>query len=133
MTGIMCAMVGLGGSNNLDTQTVLVGSYSDEFQAVTGFSAYYFIGSISDGTFNPKGGAAIHNLYYDSASAAVIFELVGSPLTNADWTTMKIGSTSFNRSAGTFSSTSGFTSWYWTLIATNPFTGDGTNTLIVFT
>ena len=130
MTGVLSTLAGMGVS--LDIQTVSVGAYFDVSSLFTGWSSGFSMGSISDGTFNPKGNASIYGLYYDSTFYQLYFQLVGSPLTNADWTTMKVGSTSYSRSAATFSSTGGYTSWMWSS-GGDPFTAVGTDTTVVFT
>lgn len=130
MTGILSVMAGTGSS--LDIQTVTVGIFFDGFGTFTGYATAYGTGGISDGTFNPKGGASIYGLYHDNTLAQVYFQLVGSPLTNDGWTTIKIGSTSYSRSAATFSSTGGYTSWVWSS-GGDPFTAVGTDTTVVFT
>jgi hypothetical protein len=140
MSGIMCALIGSlkvvssggGGGTTpdpvLDTETVTVGSLAIKALSFVGFSSGSY-GSCSNGIFAPK-SAAIQNLYYASFQD-LVFEIAGSQ-TNAGWTTMKVGSTTFNRSAATFSAASGGTRWTWSGVTSNPFSGAGTNTTVVF-
>lgn len=123
------ALLGAGGT--LDTQTVTVGEYIDKLNIYYGYSSSLIFGSISDGTFNPKGGATILSLYYNASTGYLFFELNGVQ-TNAGWTTMTIDGTAFTRASATFSN-SGTTSWTWAT-GTSPFgTTIGATKTVVFT
>lgn len=119
MTGVLCALAGSGSAPVLDTQTVTVSVFNP-----SGFGlAYGFvtgIGSIADGTFNPKGGATITALYCDTAfgANAVVFSL-GSSQTNDGWSTMTVSGVTYNRADASYTPGSP-TSWAWNS-ATNPF------------
>jgi len=116
----------------LDVQTVTVGVFVIKSTAYYGYGP---AGSISDGTFNPKGGASITRIEWISVNT-LIFSLSGS-YTNADWTTVEFtgggGTYSFNRTAASYSISSGETFWQWTT-GTNPFgTTTGVNVTATFT
>jgi hypothetical protein len=118
-----------GTSAILDTQTVTVGALYSKFGSNFGYYSGSY-GSISDGTFNPKGGATIIELDY-SDFGFVAFTLNGTQ-TNAGWTTMNIAGTTYSRASATFSS-GGTTSWTWGS-ATNPFgTTVGATKVVTFT
>lgn len=132
MTGVMCAMVGVGGSAPLDTQTVTVGTFTDGMTVFVRGYIQGLMGSISDGTFNPKGGATILVISYDALGAAVNFSIDGAT-TNDGWTTMAVGAAEFSRASASFSTPGGVRSdWIWTGVSTDPFGADSTNTLVVF-
>lgn len=104
-----------------DTQTVTVGIFSTGGGFGTG---YGFLsgsgGSVSDGTFNPKGGAAITALYFNTiaGSTTIVFTLNGSQ-TNDGWTTMTVSGITYDRASASYTSGTS-TSWVWST-ATNPF------------
>jgi len=134
VTGILCAIAGMG-SSALDTESITVGTESGgvapDFFVIRGYSQGV-MGSISDGFFAPKGGATITNLYYDAIpNEAMVFALSGT-YTNDGWTTMTVGSTAFARSAASFSASGGSTQWVWAGVTTDPFSADGTTTIVVF-
>lgn len=117
----------------LDVQTVTVAVYVAKSTTYYGYGLSG--GSISDGTFNPKGGASILILEWDSTNN-LRFSLSGSH-TNADWTTVEFtgggGTYSFNRTAASYGVVSGATTWNWTT-STNPFgTTAGVNVTATFT
>jgi hypothetical protein len=123
-----------GTSNIADTQTVTVGIFSTAGGFGTG---YGFLsgsgGSISDGTFNPKGGAAINGLYFSTVSGftSLVFSL-GSSQTNDGWTTMTVSGVSYDRASASYTSGNP-TSWTWSGGA-NPFgTTVGATVVATFT
>lgn len=125
----MCALVG---DSTLDIQTVTVGEYVDKFNLIYGYSSSLGVGSISDGTFNPKGGATILSLNYNSSVSQLFFQINGTQ-TNAGWTTVTIAGTAYTRASATFSTSGGTTSWAWST-GTNPFgTTVGATRTVVFT
>lgn len=117
MTGILCALVGSGSAPILDTQTVTVGSFSGFLGAAYGFRAAVG-GSITDGTFNPKGGATITRLSYDTSTNLLTFVL-GSSQTNDGWNAVNISGTTYERASASYNSGNP-TSWGWSGGA-NPF------------
>lgn len=162
---------GGGGGASLDTQTVTVGSDS-YFQAGGSIGGvyipaqYYYYsglmtnfppsnqsisgGSISDGTSNIYGGAAIEDVYHlfnDGFDYEMIYLVIaGNTRANSGWTTMTIGSTAFARTDAAFQqgnaqNAPNSTIWYWvggTNNSTgsalyNPFSSSGTTTTVTFT
>ena len=131
MSGIQMALLGAGVA--LDTQTITVEDYIDApFDYFTGYRTGY-MGSISDGTFNPTGGTTISGLYYDVYGTSLIFTLSASPISNSGWTTMALNGTAFTRSSASFVSSGGSTSWTWSSVSPNPFPLAGNTTTAVFT
>lgn len=120
-----------GKSVIIDTQTITIGTYYDKYTLWFGYYSGY-MGSISDGTFNPTGGTTILGIYFDSYSLVMWFILQGNPIANSGWTTMTINGNAFTRASGTFSSAGGQTSWYWSG-ASNPFPGSSGTINAVFT
>jgi hypothetical protein len=122
-----------GKSASLDVQTVTVGVYVAKATTYYGYGLAG--GSISDGTFNPKGGASITRLEWIS-TGTLSFSLSGS-YTNADWTTVEFtgggGTYSFNRTAASYTNNGTATTWNWST-GTNPFgTTAGVNVTATFT
>ena len=130
MSGIQMALLGAGGT--LDIQTVTVGDYVDKYGSLTGYLSGS-MGSISDGTFNPTGGTTISGLYYDVNGSSLGFNLGASPISNAGWTTMTLNGTAFTRSSASFVSSGGSTSWTWSSVVSNPFPAAPNTTTAVFT
>ena len=116
----------------LDTQTITVGLYVDKYVTLNGYLTGY-MGSISDGTFDPTGGTSILGIYQEATTSILVFTLSASPLTNTGWTTMKVNTTDFTRSSASFVSSGGETSWTWSSVTTNPFPAAGNTTTAVFT
>ena len=128
---IQMNLLGAGGGV-IDTQTVTVGYKHTGSDDAWGYRSGS-MGSISDGTFNPKGGATITELYYGTSFplAFVSFTLNGSQ-TNDGWDAMTIAGTTYTRASATFSNSS-TTSWTW-LVASNPFgTTVGATVVATFT
>jgi hypothetical protein len=130
MSGIQMTLLGAGG--RLDTQTITVQDYVDKLFYFTGYRTGY-MGSISDGTFNPTGGTTISGLYYNVYDIQLIFTLSASPISDAGWTTMTLNGTAFTRSSASFFSSGGSTSWTWSSVSPNPFPAAGNTTTAVFT
>jgi hypothetical protein len=128
MSGIQMALMA---SSVLDTQTITIGSYVDKFNYLVGFYTGY-MGSISDGTFNPTGGTTIFGIDFEINTSNMSFVLQGSPIANSGWTTMTINGNAFTRASGAFTSTGGYTSWAWSG-ASNPFPGSSGTINAVFT
>lgn len=138
MTGILCVLSGGGGGGGgtgpvLDTQTVTVASLTTGSDPTLHYSGYNAsgptFGSISDGTSNIYGGAAITGLYFYQESFVsppvgyttrqLILTITGA--TDSGWTTMKVGTTNFARTDAFFSSGS----WWWDIPIPNPFVSEG--------
>jgi hypothetical protein len=134
VTGILCAIAGMG-SSALDTESITVGTFSSggfpDFIVIRGY-AEATMGTISDGFFAPKGGATITSLYYEVIPNEIMVFVLSGTYTNDGWTTMTVGSTAFARSAASFSASGGSTQWVWAGVTTDPFSADGTTTIVVF-
>ena len=121
MSGAIFAVIAGSGGTTPDTQTVTVGTFSTSGGVGTG---YGFLngsgGSVSDGTFNPKGGAAITALYFNTVAGftSLVFSL-GSSQTNDGWTTMTVSGINYDRASATYTSGTP-TSWTWSSVS-NPF------------
>jgi hypothetical protein len=136
MTGIICVLSGGGGGTGplLDTQTVTRGTTTigvDPYQTYTGYSSG-LVGSISDGTSNIYGGASILGLYfyeesYVSPPVGIVTRqlilTINGAQGNSGWTTMKVGSTSFNRASALYA-VSTQTNWVWNIDIPNPFVSE---------
>ena len=119
MSGIQMALLGAGGT--LDIQTVTVGDVISKYVNITG----YLSGSM--------GSITISGLYYDVNGTSLIFTLSASPISNAGWTTMTLNGTAFTRSSASFVSSGGSTSWTWSSVVSNPFPAAPNTTTAVFT
>lgn len=115
---------GGGGGGNLDTQVVTVGTDTGGGQSGTrgteGFGGFAG-GSISDGTSNIYGGAAITRLSYEWETD-ITFEQELSELrlvitgahANSGWTTLTVGSTAYLRTNAAYIVPGGAeTVWIW--------------------
>ena len=138
-----------GKSAALDTQTVTVGFQAAQLYINSGYGSFTTglgttgnrnVGSMSDGTFNPKSNMYIRGLWYStSGSGAVVFSLrsLTTTVANSGWTTMNVAGVNFTRSSATFSNIDnasiGATSWSWTT-SSNPFgTTVGATKVVTFT
>jgi hypothetical protein len=143
---------GGGGGGNLDSQAVTVGTTtagSGGSGAPTGttsrmgFSSSGSFGSISDGTSNLYSGAAIVQIQYTWDTyypiSALFLQIASAPHANSGWTTLTIGTTSYQRSNAQYTANSGgYSSWSWysgsdNTGAANPFAATGQTTTCVFT
>ena len=144
---------GGGGGGNLDSQAVTVGTTtagSGGSGAPTGttsrmgFASYSgSYGSISDGTSNLYSGAAIVQIQYTWDTyypiSAVSLQIDGASRANSGWTTLTIGTTSYQRSNAQYTpNAGGDTYWSWysgsdNTGAANPFAATGQTTTCVFT
>ena len=143
---------GGGGGSNLDSQVVTVGqstSGSGGGGAPTGTTVRrgFLIsgagGSISDGTSNIYSGASILQLQYiwDTTypSSGFVLVIAGTNRANSGWTTLTIGTTSYQRSSASYAANSGGnTYWSWYAGSDNngtedPFGNTGGTTTCVFT
>jgi hypothetical protein len=126
-----------GASAALDVQTVTVGLYTSKSGAYYGYGLAG--GSISDGTFNPKGGASITRFEWASGGASLYFVLSGSH-TNAGWTQVRIVSNlstdyTFTRASASYNSNTNATQWVWSSTG-SPFpyqSGSTTTAVATFT
>lgn len=111
-----------GTSAVLDVQTVTIGLYISKNGSWYGYGIPG--GSISDGTFNPKGGASITRFEWFS-NGTLTFALSGSH-TNAGWTQVRIVNSgastdyTFTRASASYTNNGSATIWNWTG-ASNPF------------
>lgn len=112
-----------GKSASLDVQTVTIGLYTSKSGAFYGYGLAG--GSISDGTFNPKGGASITRFEWSSGGASLSFVLSGSH-TNAGWTQVRIVNSgagtdlTFTRASASYNNNGTATQWVWSGVS-NPF------------
>ena len=98
------------------TSTLTVGSYALLKTNYYGYSSIFSAGSMSDTTIDTYSNRTITSFDWASSNA-LLLRITGAP--NSGWTTIKVGSTSFNRTAATFDSTNGI--WSWSSITSNPF------------
>ena len=143
---------GGGGSSNLDSQTVTVGSSTSASGGSgapagttvrRGYSGIYSIGSVSDGTSNLYSGALFSEIQYTWDTiypiSAFTLRIVGASRANSGWTTLTIGTTSYQRSSAQYApDAGGDTYWSWysgsdNSGAANPFAAAGQTTTCVFT
>lgn len=122
----------------LDTQTVTMSQSGANPNRIRGYRASPVQGSISDGTSNIYGGAAINKMvFFESSSNVGDFTLeIAGEQTNSGWTTItnETDGKSLNRADATFSLVSGKSIWQW---SSQPISGffatiNGTKT-VVFT
>lgn len=120
-----------GASASLEETVVTAGSATIFYNTWTGFQNFISpnIGSVSDSTFSPK-SASYAGLYHITGSNTLNFRLHGT-LSNADWTSMTVGGTTYNRTSANFTQTGGDTLWYWGSVSTSPFTS-GSNTTVTW-
>lgn len=131
MSGVMCVLAGMTSAAG-EVQTVTCGIDIGKVGDTYGFSDALAIGSVSDGTFNLLGGAAILSLYWftDGVNNILGFTVDGA-LANSGWTQLVVGGNTYTRASASYSG-SGPTSWTWTT-ATNPFPVAATNYSVTFT
>ena len=106
------------------TATITVGTYNLFKTTYYGYNSIFSAGSITDTTIDTYSNRTLS--YFNWASSNVLLlQITGAP--NSGWTTIKIGSTSFNRTAAaTFDSTNSIWTWSTT---TNPFGTSGNKTI----
>lgn len=112
MSGILGMLLGPNGTYN-DTQTITVGGSGtavaqDRRRGYLSGSSGSF-GSISDGTSNIFGGAAITAFYYDESYGTPFYTLTITGATNSNWTKVTVGSKILTRASAGFSSGT----WTW--------------------
>lgn len=132
----MAALAGSGGVAILDTQTVTRGMQTvgtDPFYSnYSGYSAASpAIGSISDSTSNVYSGATISMLYFWEYSESFQYLTrqlvwrVGSVVSNSGWTTMLVGTSSYNRADAAFTTGGAYSQWVWSLPIPDNFVSEG--------
>lgn len=132
MSGVLAAFGGYGVSQ-LDSQVVTSGSASlgtDPYYNYYGYDSSISMGSIADGTSNLYGGAAINGLFfYEEGSTAgggytrrEINLVIAGTQANSGWSTMTIGTTTYNRTEAVFATAGGESTWTWP-IAIIPYPG----------
>ena len=117
----------------LDTQTVTVGGSGTilDGNRLRGFSTSPALGSISDGTSNVYGGAAIVTLYYDESVDQTVLAITGT-LANSGWSTLTVKTTVYRRVDATFSVSGGVSYWNWLGGSVGAFGSIGTNATCIF-
>jgi hypothetical protein len=138
-----------GKSAAINTQTVTVGYSAVQQYLNSGYGSFTTglgtnvnrnVGSISDGTFNPKSNMYIRGLWYSTAGiGAVVFALrsLNTTVGNSGWTTMNVAGVNFTRSSATYTNSNdanvGQTQWRWET-SSNPFgTTVGATKVVTFT
>lgn len=125
-----------GTSDVLDIQTVVAGSYTGGAYGPFYTGKYSTVGSVSDGTSNIYGGAAITNFYLTTAATNLILVIAGV-VSNSGWTTLSwnrnngAATGTRLRSAATFSTAANST-WTWPNEGTAAFV-NGQTTVFTFT
>lgn len=120
VSGILTAM-GSGGSGGASYKLYKGSRLTDSnlygFSAMTGVGLF---GSLSPTNFL---NSVINRLYWDESIDRLSLSVANPSVANSGWTTLRIGSTDFARSAATY----GSGIWRWVGISSNPFSGvDGT-------
>ncbi len=132
MAGIMCAIAGAGGSPYLGTATVTVGTYVDGATTYRGFFST-LAGSIAPTTWAATGATIDYLMHYSASPVTAIQFRVLASFPNEGWTTLTIAGTSYSRSAASYTTSAGDTTWVWLNPATNPFgTVNGATKAIVW-
>lgn len=134
MSGAIAALAAAApGGATLDTQTVTTGSTGSgnpNFDRRRGFDSGVQ-GSISDGTSNIFGGAAITKFYWDETTITYVLAITGA--TNSGWTQVTIDGTKvLTRASATFSAGT----WTWATsdtVTTQAFSTASSNHTCVFT
>lgn len=138
-----------GKSAALDTQTVTVGYQAVQQYSNSGYGSFTTgaatnvnrnVGSMSDGTFNPKSNMYIRGIHFSTVgNGSVVFALrsLNTTVANSGWTTMNVAGVNFTRSSATFQNTNdatvGQTLWSWPT-SSNPFgTTVGATKVVTFT
>jgi len=112
---------------------ITVGNYNFKGANFWGYDNGFY-GSTSDTTCDFKSGATLEFLHWYSASNTLTFTLAGNH-TNAGFTTMTVGSDAYNRSASSYSYSSGNnqTTWAWSTTTNSFGTTVGAVKDVVFT
>lgn len=131
MTGTLCVLASIGGAA-LDVQTVTAGFDAGKVGDTYGYVQGLAVGSISDGTFNPIGGASIISLYWFDAGTDELYFVLNGTHSNAGWTNLEVGGNTYTRASATFATSGSDTTWSW-VTATNPFPVNGNTYVVTFT
>ena len=131
MTGTLCVLASIGGAV-LDVQTVTAGFDAGKVGNTYGYVQGLAVGSISDGTFNPIGGASITALYWFDAGTDELYFVLNGTHSNAGWTNLEVGGNTYTRASATFATSGSDTTWSW-VTATNPFPVNGNTYVVTFT
>lgn len=132
MSGILGAFFGPSGGTYADTQTITVGGSGTALaqDRKRGYLSGSF-GSISDGTSDIFGGAAITAFYYDEGYGTPFYVLTITGASNSIWTRVTIGSKILTRASAGFSSGT----WTWDSFDTvdiQPFSSPGAVRTVYF-
>jgi len=133
MTGVTCMMAGISGVAILDTQTVTRGITSTGTDPYFNWAGYKgtgspTFGSISDGTSNIYAGATINGIYFFEEGSVAgggyytrsVIWVVNGTQSNSGWSTMTVDATSYDRTAATFSTSGGVSTWTWSVAIPDP-------------
>jgi hypothetical protein len=126
MTGVLAMLVG-SGATILDTQTVTRGAASTGTDPYFNWAGYKgtgspTFGSITDGTSDIYAGAAINGLYfYEEGTTAgstgwytrAIVWVVNGTQSNSGWSVIDIAGATYSRTAASFSTAGGVSTWTW--------------------
>lgn len=134
MTGVICAIIGTGGTAGLDVQNMVVGTSGTAISQdrVRGYLSGSQ-GTLSPGTSSIYGGAAITQLAWFENTGFPFYVLTITGATDSGWTTMNIGGTlTLSRASRTTYSAG---SWTWSTtdnVTTQAFGAAGSARTIIF-
>lgn len=108
------------------TTTITIGSFTIIKSSIYGYNGVApLYGSLSDTTINTYGNRTLRSASWTGTLFSL--NIVNAP--NSGWTRIIVHNTSFYRSQGNFSQTSGVSNWNWSA-TTNPFAAtSGTRTI----
>ena len=145
MTGALCTLAGCGASSALDLQVVTIGTllscgkdgcvdigYGYTLLNSNGGPA----GGISDGSFNPTGGTGITDLWWNFSGSPAVNQLwfyLDAAVSNSGWTKMTINGVDYARTSASFASGTGYSSWTWSSVTSNPFGATSGQSIVTFT
>ena len=118
-----------GKSNYIDTQSITVGSYVSAPYTIYGYQKS-MCGSISDGVSDIFSREIIQ-IRWINLTGQLLFTLA-SIATNSGFSKMVVGSTSFDRTAASYSTSGSMSTWTWGA-PSNPFSAVGSVTSVGFT
>lgn len=132
--------VGWGIVSVPQSRTITVGTASvqgNKFAPSTNYYGYgtgnLIYGSISSDSLQLWEDGVIVSLSWTDYFQQILLHVTATNPANSGFTTMKIGSTSFTRTAASYNNYTTSHSWAWNSITTNPFSAVGTNTTIDWT
>lgn len=138
-----------GASSSVHSSTMTVGLFDNSasygglnygFNDVSGSSIHTNdYGSLTSSSFSVGTGSSVVNIHHNNVSNQLRLMVgSGSVISNSGWSTMQVGSTSFSRSAATFSSSATSSStfnavvtWTWANVTTNPIGTSGTKSITI--